>query len=96
MPVSGAVLSDKHGKTVSSQAGLETFTFTAKRYTFPYPRMRKNLLVRIVAMLTRMIERGTQVREREAVYGYGNENGNDGESGHPEGAGDSQSHAPEE
>jgi four helix bundle protein len=30
----------------------------------------KALLVRIVAMLTRMIERGTQVREDETVYGY--------------------------
>jgi glutamate synthase domain-containing protein 1 len=46
--------------------------------------------VRIVAMLTRMIERGTQVREGEAVYGYVNENGNVGKSGQPEGAGDSQ------
>ena len=49
--------------------------------------MRKDLLVRFVAMLTRMIERGTQVREGEAVYGYGywygNENGNDGASGQP-------------
>jgi hypothetical protein len=41
-----------------------------------------------------MIERGTQVREGEAVYGYVNgyvnENGNVGKSGQPEGAGDSQ------
>jgi len=32
-------------------------------------------------LLTRMIERGNQVREDEAVYGYVNENGNDGEPG---------------
>ena len=44
-------------------------------------RKGKELLVRIVAMLTRMIERGTQVREGEAVYGYVNENGNVGKSG---------------
>ncbi len=36
----------------------------------------KRILVRIVSMLTRMIERGTQVREEEAVYVYGNVNGN--------------------
>ena len=50
------------------------------------------------AILTRMIERGSQVREGEAVYGYGyvNENGDgngygDGDdepSGQPEDAGD--------
>jgi hypothetical protein len=34
------------------------YTFTAERYTFPYTRMQMELLVRIVAMLTRMIERG--------------------------------------
>jgi len=45
-------------------------------------RKGKEHLVRIVAMLTRMIERGTQVREGEAVYGYVNEN--DGKSGQPE------------
>jgi hypothetical protein len=43
-----------------------------------------------VAMLTRMIERGNQVREGEVVYGYVNENGNEGQSGQPTGAGDSQ------
>ena len=47
-------------------------------------RNGKDLLVRIVAMLTRMIERGNQVREGEVVYGYGyvneNENGNVGDS----------------
>jgi glutamate synthase domain-containing protein 1 len=48
------------------------------------------LLVRIVAMLTRMIERGSQVREGDVVYGYVNENGNEGQSGTPKGAGDSQ------
>jgi hypothetical protein len=48
----------------------------------------KELLVRIVAMLTRMIERGNQVREEDVVYGYGY--GNEGGSGQPEGAGDSQ------
>jgi hypothetical protein len=64
------------------------YTFTAKRYTFPYTRMRKELLVRIVAMLTRMIEIGNQVREGDVVYV--NENGNEGQSAQPEGAGDSQ------
>jgi four helix bundle protein len=41
-------------------------------------RKGKELLVRIVAMLTRMIERGSQVREDDAVYGNVNvnENGN--------------------
>jgi hypothetical protein len=34
-----------------------------------------------VAMLTRMIERGNQVREGDTVYGYVNENGNEGDSG---------------
>ena len=34
----------------------------------------KQLLVRIVSMLTRMIERGRQVREEGIVYGYVNEN----------------------
>ena len=37
-------------------------------------RQGKDLLVRIVAMLTRMIDRGNQVREGDAVYGYANEN----------------------
>ncbi len=37
----------------------------------------KDRLVRIVAMLTRMIERGIEVREGDVVYGYGNENGNE-------------------
>jgi four helix bundle protein len=35
----------------------------------------KNQLVRIVAMLTRMIERGNQIREEGFVYEYTNENG---------------------
>jgi hypothetical protein len=34
-------------------------------------------------MLTRMIERGSQVREGDAVYGYVNENENEGQSGQP-------------
>jgi four helix bundle protein len=46
-------------------------------------RKGKDLLVRIVAMLTRMIERGNQVREGDVVYGYVNENGNDEERGQP-------------
>ena len=53
-------------------------------------RKGKDLLVRIVAMLTRMIERGNQVREEDIVYGYVNENGNEEDSGQQEGAGDSQ------
>ena len=52
-------------------------------------RKGKELLVRIVAMLTRMIERGNQAREGDVVYGYVNENGNGGPSGQP-GPGDSQ------
>ena len=48
----------------------------------------KDLLVRIVAMLTRMIERGNQVREDNIVYGYVNENGNEGDSGQQRGGGD--------
>ena len=39
-------------------------------------RKGKDLLVRIVAMLTRMIERGNQVREDDIVYGYVSGNGN--------------------
>ena len=39
-------------------------------------RKGKDLLVRIVAMLTRMIEHGNQVREDDIVYGYVNGNGN--------------------
>lgn len=44
-------------------------------------RKGKGFLVRIVAMLTRMIERGNQFREDEIVYGYGNEY--EGKSGQP-------------
>ena len=53
-------------------------------------RKGKELLVRIVAMLTRMIEREKQVRENEFeyVYEYGNENGL--QSGKPDGINDSQ------
>jgi four helix bundle protein len=40
----------------------------------------KALLVRIVAMLTRMIEGLRQVREDGAVYVYGNENANEQKS----------------
>ena len=50
-------------------------------------RRGKELLVRIVAMLTQMIERGNQVREGDAVYGYANENGNVPEPGQPESPG---------
>ena len=57
-------------------------------------RKGKDLLVRIVAMLTRMIERGNQVREGEVVYGYVNENGNEEQSGQPTGAGASTRMAP--
>jgi hypothetical protein len=78
----------------------EPYTFTAQRFTFAYTRDRwdwitrswtftpwpwKALLVRIVAMLTRMSERGSLVREAEVVYGYANANGNDPEPGRPEG-----------
>jgi hypothetical protein len=48
-------------------------------------RKGKDLLVRIVAMLTRMIERGNQVREDDIVYGYVNENGNEGHPGQQSG-----------
>ena len=51
-------------------------------------RKGKDLLVRIVAMLTRMIERGNQVREDDIVYGYVNENGNEGHAGQQSGRGD--------
>ena len=40
-------------------------------------RKGKDLLVRIVAMLTRMIERGNQVREDDCAYGYVNANETD-------------------
>jgi hypothetical protein len=78
----------------------EPYTFTAQRFAFAYTRDRwdwiprswtftpwpwKALLVRIVAMLTRMSERGSRVREAEVVYGYVNANGNDPEPGRPEG-----------
>jgi hypothetical protein len=48
-------------------------------------RNGKELLVRIVAMLTRMIERRNQVREGDVVYGYVNVNVNvnEGDSGQP-------------
>jgi len=52
-------------------------------------RKGKELLMRIVAMLTRMIARGTEVREGDVVYGYVNENGNERRSGQPESPGDS-------
>ena len=41
----------------------------------------KEFLVRIVSMLTRMIERGNQVREGDVVYGNGNGNENVNENG---------------
>ena len=41
-------------------------------------RKGKEMLVRIVAMLTRMIACGSQMREGDAVYGYANVNENDG------------------
>ena len=50
---------------------------------------------RIVAMLTRMGERRNHVREGSVVHGYVNANGNEGKSGQPEGAGDSQQLAPD-
>lgn len=55
-------------------------------------RNGKELLVRIVAMLTRMIERRNQVREGDVVYGFVNENVNEGDSvqPQPEGSGDAQ------
>ena len=53
-------------------------------------RKGKELLVRIVAMLTRMVGRGNHVHEGEVVHGYVNGNGNEGQSGQPTGAGDSQ------
>jgi len=52
-------------------------------------RKGKELFVRIVAMLTRMIARGTQFCEGVVVYGYGNENGNERRSGQPESPNDS-------
>ncbi|MBN1558593.1 MAG: four helix bundle protein [Lentisphaerae bacterium] len=52
-------------------------------------RKGKGLLVRIVAMLTRMIARRNQVREEDVVYGYVNENGNERHTDQPEGPGDS-------
>ncbi|HRR34668.1 MAG TPA: hypothetical protein P5026_11250 [Kiritimatiellia bacterium] len=57
-------------------------------------RQGKDLLVRIVAMLTRMIGRGNQVRERGNGYWDVNGYGDEEDSGQPEGAGDSQSPAP--
>ena len=47
----------------------------------------KQLLVRIVSMLTRMIERGAGVREEGIVYGYVNENEYGEDDGQPMGAG---------
>ncbi len=54
------------------------------------PTRRTFSLVRIVAMLTRMIERGSQFREANVVDGYVNENGNEGPSGQPQDPSDSQ------
>ena len=51
-------------------------------------RKGKELLVRVVAMLTRMIERGNQVREEQVMYGNVNENGDEGEAGQPAGSGE--------
>ena len=72
-----------------------TYTFTAKRYTSPYPKRQstgKRLLVRIVAMLPRMIERGRRgaVREEGIAYGYVNEYGYGEETGQPEAGSDAQ------
>ena len=50
--------------------------------------MGKELPAQIVAMRTRTIERDNPTRERDVVYGYVNENGNEGPSGEPEGPGD--------
>jgi len=49
----------------------------------------KALLVRIVAMLTRMIQSTNQVREESIVYGYVNENGYGAADGQPMAGGDS-------
>jgi hypothetical protein len=46
----------------------------------------KGLIVRIVATLTRMIDRGhSGVREEGIVYGNGNGNVNDEDTGQPDG-----------
>ena len=51
----------------------------------------KALLVRIVAMLTRMVQSSKQVREEGIVYGYVNENGYGAGDGQPMAGGDSAS-----
>lgn len=51
----------------------------------------KALRVRIVAMLTRMIQSGNQIREEGIVYGYVNENENGTANGQPMAGGDSAS-----
>ncbi len=65
-----------------------------RSWTFSSGANAKDLLVRIVAMLTRMIERGNQVCEQESVYGNGNEYENEDDLGQS-GTGDPPRLAPE-
>ena len=75
------------------------YTFTAKRHTFTYTRMRMELghgeldVCRAAldfaawahTVCRTLIERGSQVREDDSVYGYVNGNGNEGLSGQQRG-----------
>ena len=56
--------------------GGRPYTFTAKRYTFTYTRTRTRF--EHEKMDVDLIERGNEVRE-EVMYGYVNENGNEGD-----------------
>ena len=53
------------------------YTFTAKRYTFTYTRTRKRFDHE--KMDVALIERGNEVSEDDIVYGYVNENVNEGQ-----------------
>ena len=63
---------------VRLNVGGGPYTFTAKRYTFTYPRMRMKLDHE--KRDADLIERGNEVREETVVYGYVNENGNEEDS----------------
>ena len=62
---------------MDSSLGGRPNTFTAKRCTFTYTRTRTRFAHE--KMDVGLIERGNEVSEEVVVYGYENENGNEGD-----------------
>ena len=65
-------------RSIKSLLAGGPYTFTAKRYTFTYTRMRMELDHE--KRDADLIERGNKVREEVVVYGYVNENEEDSRS----------------